>query len=125
MARVVVNLKKNVAEYSYGYTTLDNDNVTWSDSNIININASGEFYIYVKNKRTGLVERKQRIYILCLGDTPICNINILPFKNMSSCSVSVLPIIKMSPDNVICSINVAPIRNVTICNIEHKIIKLD
>jgi hypothetical protein len=125
MARVVVKIRKNISEYSYGYTTVNNDNITWSDSNIIDINASGEFFIYLKNKRTGLVEKKQKIFIMCLGDVPICNINIAPFVNTSICPITVSPVFKLSSNLTVCNINIAPIRNIRVCNIEHKIIKLD
>lgn len=125
MARIVVNIKKNLNDYSYGYSTIGNDNVIWSDSNILNINASGEFYILVKNKRTLAIERKKKIYILCLNDEAICNINAYPFVNVSSCKINTYPAIKVSSDNTVCKVNVYPIKSITVCNINNYIIKVN
>ena len=124
MARIVVRIDKHLSDYSYGYG-VDDVNIVYQDSNILTINTSGEYFIFVKNKRTGNVESKKKTFVMCSGGVPICNINVYPFVNTSICSIFDYPINKITEVNEVCTINLYPILDITLCNIEYNIIKLN
>lgn len=124
MARIVLKIKEHLPNYRFGYSLKEDiSNITWQESNILEINNSGNFTVYVKDI-SGNIKARKNIYIMCLDDESICNINTYPIFAINSCNISVLPIVKTSSVSEVCSINIYPSINISICTITTYINKI-
>lgn len=117
MARVVLKIKNHINNYRFGFAPKGDNNILWQESNILNINNSGNFTVYVKDLNNNIVKQKN-IYILCLNDEAICNLNIYPIQSINECIINIIPVFKLDGGNEICNVDIYPVKNISICNIE-------
>jgi hypothetical protein len=118
--KIIISLQKPLQNYTFGYSLYESpDTATWYDSNIINISNSGTYYIFVKNKTTGFVEKTKKVFISCLNGSVVCTINYTVVRNLSVCTINTIPVNSITSINNICKLNYTPIIAINQCKINY------
>lgn len=91
--KVTVILDRPVSNYEFAHSLneeVPQNTFAWQDSNIIHITNTGKYYIFVRNKISGVVESIKSIYLNCVGGELVCEINYTNVVSINECNITLV-----------------------------------
>jgi hypothetical protein len=88
--KITVILDRPVSNYEFAHSLneeVPQNTFAWQDSNILHITNAGKYYIFVRNKISGVVESIKSIYLNCVGGELVCEISYTNVISINECNI--------------------------------------
>ena len=105
---IEIVLKSSFRKRDYQFSvsrSLDISSLVWKDSNVINVDAEGQYFCFIKSKNTGKISMMATVINCSQTDTSCDLITLPPYTLSSVCQIQSLPPYTLSS---VCQIQFLP-----------------